>query len=278
MNYNYIINFDTLSLNKQALSSIKASISEASSSFSASAKSNVDRLNVKLNKISEDLTKISNALSIVDVVVNDYINNMTTLEGNLTNMNIEGIDAPLEFIGNIETGGFTKNVDDVLMPVITGERENNAELGYVGNKLIADEFYNKYKSGDHRGQCVTGFIDFLKYNGIYDDLKSQGLGVGWAQEYYTNPHNREILQQYFDLVPATSVDELRDGDWLVFKKGSNYSVHSHVGMYYQGKLFGRNQVSSNLGSGNVFTLNNTNLNDLGTNVFVYRLKPGVGKG
>ena len=277
-NFNYVTNFNTLDTIGNILSEVKSNYGREFEIFERLLHGDPENLDGVCNSIVEDARKINTALVGLNSAYNVYKEAIETLEKNLLEFNVEGVEAPTEFIGGGELGGFSKNIDPVVIPLLSGEASDNKELGYYGNQRLAEDFYNRYSKNDRIGQCVSGFTDFLDYVGIHDDLVDQGLHVYWAQEYYTNEHNREILSEYFDIVPITNQNDLRDGDWLIFTKESNYSHNSHVGMYYDGKLFGRNQVNSNLGDGNVFTLNNADFSDLGEEIYVYRLKPGVGNG
>lgn len=104
------------------------------------------------------------------------------------------------------------------------------------------DFYNQYvgKRIDYDGsygvQCVDGFKVFCSWAGI--PVKT--TGTGYADGYWYN-RNSSGYSKYFDFV---SRSELKNGDWVMWARGSGSHPHSHIAMYYNGKEFGENQGSN----------------------------------
>ena len=255
MNYNYIINFDTLSTVEQSLSGVNNAISEASGSFSASAKSNVGKINEKLSTIANDLTKIASALSGMNSALSAYKSNISNLEANLVNFNVEGVDAPLEFIGNVETGGFTKNVDEVLMPVINGERDNNLELGFYRNGHLYNEFRKKYPIG------IPGYKNEYQCTTLISAYISEQYGAqvkGDAYDYWRNYHNADPNSskftegekkfiQNFEFIDNPTKADLQEGDIIIwgpnssFMIGSEWKEYGHCAIWTGEAAWGQHQ-------------------------------------
>lgn len=121
----------------------------------------------------------------------------------------------------------------------------------------AQEFYNTWLYGgydidnSYGLQCVDGAKIWMNYFiGSW-----QATATGWAEGYATNKANREwFLSKGCTWI--TDTKKLKNGDLCVWSKNSTYKL-SHVGMYYNGKVFGMNQ-----GTG-VFTLKELTLDILG---------------
>ena len=268
MEHDYIIDIQSISSIENTYTSACEKMNNGISAFGSSyfCNSSNDTINRIASTINSEASRLADINTRLSVRWKDYVESVNENENSLS----RDCDA-LEVCD-----GISEIVDSMIIPVLTGEKVSNSSLGFKKN---AQAFRDYIKYNDHTGQCVTLFEDYLDWLGIGSTLRSKGLHVNWAEEYYTNKNNRELLKDYFEVVPVTDKSELKDGDCLVFTKGSNYSEYSHVGFYdaTTGKLMGRNQENSNLtvGVGNVTTYNNANLNDLGTNVFVYRLKDSI---
>lgn len=119
----------------------------------------------------------------------------------------------------------------------------------------ADDFYKQYlgKAIDfdkgYGVQCVDGFRVFC--NWAFG--KSWPTGNGWADGYW---YNRSKYSAYFTPV---SVRDLKDGDWVIWKRGSKSHPSSHIAMYYKGQSFGQNQHDARYGRG--FSLHPANFSD-----------------
>lgn len=101
-------------------------------------------------------------------------------------------------------------------------------------------FYNEHvgKVMDYDGvygcQCVDGFKVFCAWGGI--SVKT--TGNGYADGYWYN-RNKSGYSKYFYFVPNGST--FRNGDWVIWARGSKSHPNSHIAMYYNGKEFGENQ-------------------------------------
>ena len=107
--------------------------------------------------------------------------------------------------------------------------------------MTAREFYNRhigkavdidYTAGV---QCVDLFKAFTKEN---YNVWNYNCGNGYANGLWLNRKSKPYYQ-YFDEV---SINNLQDGDWCFWDKGSQDCPNSHVAMYYQGKFLGQNQA------------------------------------
>lgn len=110
------------------------------------------------------------------------------------------------------------------------------------------EFNGKAIDADHAYgvQCVDGFRVFCNWA----IGKSWPTGTGWADGYWYN------RKQHSDQFIEVSKNNLRDGDWVFWARGSKSHPSSHVAMYYHGMEFGQNQ-----GGNRGFCLKQTNFGD-----------------
>lgn len=118
-----------------------------------------------------------------------------------------------------------------------------------------DDFYRSYlgKAIDfdkgYGVQCVDGFRVFCQWA----FGTSWPTGNGWADGYW---YYRAKYSKYFTFV---SPKNLKDGDWVIWARGSKSHPSSHVAMYYHGQSFGQNQHDSKYGAG--FSLHPANFAD-----------------
>lgn len=116
----------------------------------------------------------------------------------------------------------------------------------------ADEFVKQYngKAIDYDKaygvQCVDGFRVFCQWA----FGTSWITGNGWADGFW---YNRNSHKDKFTFVDR---NHLRNGDWVVWARGSKSHPSSHIAMYYNGKEFGENQ-----GGNRSFCLKDTNFSD-----------------
>lgn len=121
----------------------------------------------------------------------------------------------------------------------------------------AQEFYNIWLYGgydidnSYGLQCVDGAKIWMSYFiGSW-----QATATGWAEAYATNKTNRDwFLSKGCTWI--TNIKQLKNGDLCIWSSNSSYNL-SHVGMYYNGQIFGMNQ------SADVFTLETLSLDILG---------------
>lgn len=118
-----------------------------------------------------------------------------------------------------------------------------------------DDFYKTYlgKAIDYdKGygvQCVDGFRVFCQWA----FGTSWPTGNGWADGYW---YNREKYSKYFTFVSAK---DLKNGDWVIWARGSKSHPSSHIAMYYNHQSFGQNQHDNKYGAG--FSLHPANFAD-----------------
>ena len=119
--------------------------------------------------------------------------------------------------------------------------------------MTPKEFYEKYNGkvidddGAYGAQCVDGFRIGCKALGItaYPTVN------GWADGYW---YSRASHANNFDFI--TNSNDFKDGDWVIWARGSVSHPSSHIAMYFQGKEFGENQ-----GGNRGFCLKSTNFSD-----------------
>lgn len=106
-----------------------------------------------------------------------------------------------------------------------------------------EAFYNQYRGkridqdGSWGVQCVDGFKVFCVWAGV--PVKT--TGNGYADGYWYN-RNSSGYSKYFTFVTGSS--NFRNGDWVMWARGSGSHPKSHIAMYYNGKEFGQNQGSN----------------------------------
>lgn len=121
-------------------------------------------------------------------------------------------------------------------------------------------FYNEYNGkAVNRGngwndsafgyQCVAGFKAFCEWAGI----PVKPTPNNYADGYWIS-RDQLGYAQWFDYI--TDYKQLRDGDWVVWQRGSKSHPSSHIAMWYQGKEFGENQGAVG------FNLKDTNFTDM----------------
>ena len=117
------------------------------------------------------------------------------------------------------------------------------------------EFYDKYngKAVDDDAaygvQCVDGFRVFCREFGV----PVKPTPNNWADGYW---YSKDTLgySSYFEYI--TGYSNFKDGDVVIWAKGSASHPSSHIAFYYKGKEFGQNQ-----GGDRSFCLKDTNFKD-----------------
>lgn len=106
--------------------------------------------------------------------------------------------------------------------------------------MTSKQFYDKYigKAVDIDGaygvQCVDLFKAFTKDNyGIWQ----YNTGNGWASGLWYNRKSKPYYQYFVD----GDLNNLQNGDWVIWNNGAKDCPDSHVAMYYNGKFLGQNQ-------------------------------------
>lgn len=121
--------------------------------------------------------------------------------------------------------------------------------------LTPKQFYEKYlgKGIDYDKsygvQCVDGF-----------KLVCHELGIpvkptpnNWADGYFIY-RNQLNYNRYFEYIYDPK--QFKNGDWVIWRRGSKSHPSSHIAMYYQKKSFGQNQ-----GGNRSFNLKATDFSD-----------------
>lgn len=120
----------------------------------------------------------------------------------------------------------------------------------------AKSFYEKYNGQAfdydkaYGVQCVDGARLWMDYF-LGSSIPCSG---GWASGYWTG--NRAWFKSK-GCTEITSPSNLRNGDLVIWNRGSASHPSSHVAMYYNGQEFGQNQ-----GGNRGFCLKSTNFNDM----------------
>lgn len=108
--------------------------------------------------------------------------------------------------------------------------------------LSPDSFYKKYlnKSIDidraAGAQCVDLFKAFTKDN---YNIYNYNTGNGFANGLWLNRKSKP----YYDKFIEVSLNDIQNGDWVIWDKKAKDCPDSHVAMYYNHKFFGQNQKS-----------------------------------
>lgn len=118
--------------------------------------------------------------------------------------------------------------------------------------FVSTYLYGGYDiDGSYGMQCVDGAKIWMQYF-----LGSwQATNTGWAAGYATNKYNRAWFKNK-GCTWIEDVSQLKNGDLCIWARGSSCYL-THVGMYYNGQIFGMNQ-----GTG-VFTLKTLKLDIIG---------------
>ena len=80
--------------------------------------------------------------------------------------------------------------------------------------------------GAYGVQCVDGIKKFV--HDVYGESNFT-CGNGWAYGLWTL-YGKNGVQKYFDKFPYS---EGKEGDWIIWNKGSKYAPNSHVAMLYK---------------------------------------------
>lgn len=121
---------------------------------------------------------------------------------------------------------------------------------YMGKRIDDD--------GAYKEQCVDGFRVGCKYV----DVPAVPTPNNWADGYWTclnangtpSASTERWQNTYFEKI--RNPQDFRNGDWVIWARGSASHPSSHIAMYYNGQSFGENQ-----GGDRGFCLKNTNFND-----------------
>ena len=112
--------------------------------------------------------------------------------------------------------------------------------------------------GAYGVQCVDGF----QTGNVYLSIPTMPTPNNWADGYWTcldsnghpSPETEAWVNKYFDRIRDPK--DFRNGDWVIWARGSKSHPSSHIAMYYNGQEFGENQ-----GGDRSFCLKNTDFSD-----------------
>ena len=121
---------------------------------------------------------------------------------------------------------------------------------YMGKRIDDDEAYKE--------QCVDGFRVGCKYV----DVPAVPTPNNWADGYWTclnangtpSASTERWQNTYFEKI--RNPQDFRNGDWVIWARGSASHPSSHIAMYYNGQSFGENQ-----GGDRAFCLKDTDFSD-----------------
>lgn len=124
-------------------------------------------------------------------------------------------------------------------------------VAYFGKAIDYDQAYGV--------QCVDGFKQWLSIEGI----PVVSCPNNWAESYWTcrNVHGQIVesvkawQEKYFTKI--TNKSDFKNGDWVIWLRGSESHPQSHVAMYFNGQEFCERQYEDH----REFTLKNTNFSD-----------------
>lgn len=112
--------------------------------------------------------------------------------------------------------------------------------------------------GAYGVQCVDGF----QTGNVYLSIPTMPTPNNWADGYWTcldsnghpSPETEAWVNKYFDRIRDPK--DFRNGDWVIWARGSKSHPSSHIAMYYNGQEFGENQ-----GGDRSFCLKSTDFSD-----------------
>ena len=112
--------------------------------------------------------------------------------------------------------------------------------------------------GAYGVQCVDGF----QTGNVYLSIPTMPTPNNWADGYWTcldsnghpSPETEAWVNKYFDRIRDPK--DFRNGDWVIWARGSKSHPSSHIAMWYNGQEFGENQ-----GGDRSFCLKNTDFSD-----------------
>ena len=106
--------------------------------------------------------------------------------------------------------------------------------------MTIDEFYKNHlgmgvdKDKAYGIQCVDLFKCFTdEFFGVSD----YNCGNGLASGLWLNRKSRP----YYQFFEEVSVNNMQNGDWVIWDRCKPDTPNTHVAMYYNGKFFGQNQ-------------------------------------
>ena len=112
--------------------------------------------------------------------------------------------------------------------------------------------------GAYGVQCVDGF----QTGNVYLGIPTMPTPNNWADGYWTcldgngnpSPSTEAWVNKYFDRI--RNPEDFRNGDWVIWARGSKSHPSSHIAMWYNGQEFGENQ-----GGNRSFCLKSTDFSD-----------------
>ena len=121
---------------------------------------------------------------------------------------------------------------------------------YTGKLIDNDHAYGV--------QCVDGF----QTGNVYLGIPTMPTPNNWSDGYWTcldangnpSPTTEAWVNKYFDRV--RNPEDFRNGDWVIWARGSASHPSSHIAMWYNGQEFGENQ-----GGDRSFCLKSTDFSD-----------------
>jgi hypothetical protein len=121
---------------------------------------------------------------------------------------------------------------------------------YTGKLIDNDHAYGV--------QCVDGF----QTGNVYLEIPTMPTPNNWADGYWTcldangnpSPTTEAWVNKYFDRI--RNPEDFRNGDWVIWARGSKSHPSSHIAMWYNGQEFGENQ-----GGDRSFCLKSTDFSD-----------------
>ena len=127
-------------------------------------------------------------------------------------------------------------------------------------QAFVEIYTGKLVDNDHAYgvQCVDGF----QTGNVYLGIPTMPTPNNWADGYWTcldgngnpSPSTEAWVEKYFDSIRRP--EDFRNGDWVIWARGSASHPSSHIAMWYNGQEFGENQ-----GGDRSFCLKSTDFSD-----------------
>lgn len=275
MEYDYIIDLERISDIQKNYNECCKSFEEKCENLANSALANSEGI---ISSLYASVIKKYNNLKLLNNKVNnvwaDYIAKIVDTENNLSK------DERL----NVSMGPFPRIISTNNLKLSS---ETRYMMGLIKSGPLwgAKEFYEytqkNYPGVDENGnikvginidgaagsQCVDGFKLWCDMQGI----PMYATGANNAGGYFSE-NTKQIIEKdgYLECIEMADLDELKEGDWIVWKQGSAAYSNSHIAMYYNGMIYGQNQQGANDGFSETNVIDDKGNNRLDSAVGVIR--------
>lgn len=216
------------------------------------------------SKVEVSINRLEKGYDNCDTWLDDYINELDSLENSLANFNNSNIDTPVEF-----KEGFPDLFGKRVIPLLksNGDQNMNLDLGEKGSGLSSQELENVLAAAksqenvtpyctmtyepDGGGFGCAMFVSYCYNQALFngargDDWDTPGF-YGSTYEYWGNVTNDDY-NAHNKGFKEVSAEEAQPGDVVCYTEGSDpYATHEacrHVALYT-----GDGQILGSWGSG-----------------------------